>query len=401
MRGYSFVAWIIGLWVFLIILVGVGLPVKSAEADSIEDRVERLEEKIRELEAAESNEDDLYDIKSQFGKNLRLFGDINYYTDSRERRNRTFSVGSLGMHSTASYGDRLSFAFEMIVVAHDHSTSVNLERIWVGYTVNDLLTVRAGRFHSALGYWNKTYHHGKYFFDTVERPFFLKFEDINGIMPIHIVGLEFSGALDSGAGTLKYCLQLGNGPTLHKDVHWWMYSNAQTYVLVPNNQTDDNDSKQVTARVAYEPSFLPGLGLGVFGTNFLIEYTDRSVPVEVIDLHQSIYGADLQYKRGALEILSEYFRFKNGEATANAYYGQLSYNLGKFTPYARYEELDTKANDPYLSLLSGGNERLQYIGGVRFDIDDLHSSVKAQYRYDDWKGGDIYEVFEIQWAFNF
>ena len=401
MKGYLVTALIIGSGLFILLFGLSGFGVDVAGAATLEEKVERLEERVRELEGMESNRDDLYELRSQFGKNLSLFGDINYYSDSRERRHKTFSIGSLGLHSTASYGDRLNFAFEMIVVAHDASTSVNLERIWAGYTVNDMFIVRAGRFHSALGYWNKTYHHGKYFFHTIERPFFLKFEDINGIMPIHIVGLEFAGSFGNGGGNLRYWLQLGNGPTLKKDVHWWIYSSTQTYTLVPNNQTDDNDSKQVTFRVAYAPDSIPGLGVGLFGTNFLIERVERAGPTEIIDHHQSIYGVDLHYKKGPFEVLSEYFRFKNGASTANAYYGQLSYNLGKFTPYARYEELDTKANDPYMSVLSGGNERLQYIGGLRYDIDDLHSSIKTQYRYDDWKGGDIYEVFEVQWAFNF
>ena len=59
----------------------------------------------------------------------------------------------------------------MVVEDLNDRAIVDIERLWVGYTFDDLLIARAGRFHTALGYWNTEYHHGKHLFLSVDRPF--------------------------------------------------------------------------------------------------------------------------------------------------------------------------------------------------------------------------------------
>ncbi|HLE08327.1 MAG TPA: hypothetical protein VI914_01690, partial [Thermodesulfobacteriota bacterium] len=90
-----------------------------------------------------------------------------------------------------------------------------------------------------------------------------------------------------------------------------------------------------------------------------------------------------------------------GTPAANAYYIRVAHEIGEFVPYLRYETLDGKDDDPYLGILSGGADRSQYIAGVRYDVDPLHSAIKAQYRYDDTEGEKLRNVFELQWAFHF
>jgi hypothetical protein len=38
---------------------------------------------------------------------------------------------------------------------------------------------------------------------------------------------------------------------------------------------------------------------------------------------------------------------------------------------------------------------------MRYDMDVLHSSLKAQYRFDDAEDSDDFNVFEAQWSFHF
>ena len=82
----------------------------------------------------------------------------------------------MSLYSTASHGDHLHFLGELEIEMEDAETEIELERLWVGYTFSDLLTVRAGKQNTALGYWNKTYHRGKQLFTTIDRPFFLTSE---------------------------------------------------------------------------------------------------------------------------------------------------------------------------------------------------------------------------------
>ena len=398
------------------LLPGVLPEAHASELGELRDEVQELKQRLDELESSRVSEaaavDELREFRAQFGANLGAFGDINYNTDSRERRRKSFSIGSLGLYTTASYRERLNFLFEMVIVAHNGRTSVSLERLWAGYTFNDLLIVRAGRFHAPLGYWNKAYHHGRHLFVTVDRPFFLKFEDIGGVMPVHVVGLELTGSMSigaGGAGNLRYWLDVGNGPGIRADDHAWIYPGTGMNGLTTRNLSDNNDGKQFAGRLAYEPGFLPGLSLGVFGTNFTVEGNARVLPVSpvttvAVRFHQTIYGGDLYLKKGGLELIGEYFRFKNGTEEGDAYYGQLAYTLGKWTPFTRYERLRSRSNDPYLSVLVGGAPRAQCIGGLRYDIDYLRSSLTAQYRYDETIDNDTtddYDVFEFQWAFHF
>ena len=75
--------------------------------------------------------------------------------------------------------------------------------------------------------------------------------------------------------------------------------------------------------------------------------------------------------------------------------------MGKFTPFIRHERLASNSADPYLGRLAGGAARYQNIAGVRYELDAVHSSLKAQFRRDVAKHDDDFDVFEFQWAFHF
>jgi hypothetical protein len=353
-----------------------------------ERELEELRKKVEEMEERRSLEEEaareMEELRPQFGSNLGVFGDINFTTDSREKENESFSLGEIDLYSTASYRDRLNFLFELLIeFDEDGDAEVDVERLWAGYTISDLLTVRAGKFHTALGYWNKAFHHGKHLFSTVERPFFIAFEDEDGVVPVHIVGLELAGSADIWKTRVKYWLQVGNEPRIIDNQ------------LDPNDVSDDDDSKQVALRVSLNPRRFPGLSVGLFATHFPVE-----TPLKR-GLDENIFGLDLHYAGGGVEFISEYFFFDNSVASANAFYVQLSRTFDRLTPYTRYELLDVESDDPYMSALAGGIDRYQYIAGLRYDIDFLHSSIKAQYRYDDAKDFKDFNVFEAQWTFHF
>ncbi len=390
----------------LVLVLSVAGYASCAELDDVKEELERqqrlieeLKRKVEELEKIERlkaiREKEEEEMGPQFGRNLGAFGDINLLTDSRERENPTFSIGSLGLYTSASYKERLNFLFEMIIYAHNNRSGVNLERLWIGYTFSDTFILRAGRFHTALGRWNKTYHHARHLFPAVDRPFFLKFESIGGIFPVHIVGLELAGSKEMSYGKLKYWIEVGNGPGFRKDRHKSIFGGGD-YKLAPNNMFDTNHSKQVAVRAYLEPASIEGLGIGMSGTNFKVGDSNRTITV-----NEGIYGIDLRYAVGDVELMGEFFYLTNGTAQANAWYLQLSRSMNRFIPYARVEVLDGEDGDPYLSNLSAGRDRTQYIVGTSYVLDLLHSSLKFQYRYDSLKGEKIYNVIEAQWAFHF
>lgn len=358
--------------------------------DKLGKRVEELENANKAEMAYKSEADGMI---PRFGRNLGAFGDVNYLTDSREKENKTFSLGTISLYATGDNNDRLNFLFETVIEELNDRAVVELERLWVGYTFDDLLIARAGRVHTALGYWNTEYHHGKYLFLSVDRPFFLQFEDIGGVIPTHIVGLEFVGAKKAGEGKFKYVFEIGNGPALETDDDGLAPRDQE---LIPNALSDNNDEKQFALRLVLDSVLAKGLSLGVFGTKFKVENALKTIRVT-----ETIYGIDVHYVKGDLDLLAEYFRFGNSNKDADAYYAQAAYAIGKFTPYLRHERLASNSTDPYLGRLIGGAARYQNIIGVRYELDPVYSSLKAQFRRDIAKHGDDFDVFEFQWAFHF
>ncbi|HET6465861.1 MAG TPA: hypothetical protein VLY20_07400 [Nitrospiria bacterium] len=362
----------------------VGTLAQSSKTNSQQDEINQLRQRVEMLEESEATEE----LHPQFGLNLGAYGDVNFVTKDRGEAHPAFVLGPLDLYSTVQIGPRLTFLSEMNF-DFDQAPGegdVEIERLWVGYTFNDLLTIRAGRQHTAIGFWNNTYHHGKLLFLTVDRPFFLAFEDDGGVLPVHIVGLEFSGSQNRPGFRWMYMLDVGNGHQINPD----------TKKLVPNVTADNNAAKQIALRLSLQPDRLPGLTLGVFGT------VDRMGIQDIKNVDERVYGSDLSYIHDKMEFITEYFELANLEKHADAYYIQLGYKVIRdFTPYVRYESLNVNPNDPYFMELENNTDRNQKIAGVRFDIDELRSALKFQFRRDAKEGSKTFNVLEAQWAFSF
>lgn len=356
---------------------------QNSKADRQQNEIKQLRERVQALEELQSAEE----LRPKFGMNLGAFGDINYLTKNRESDHPAFSLGPLDLYSTGHYGPRLNFLAELQIESEmNNAGHVDLERLWVGYTFSDLLIVRAGRHHTALGYWNKTYHHAKQHFLTVDRPFFLAFEDDGGILPVHTVGIELSGAKAINGSRWMYELDIGNGHRIDPTSH----------LLVPNQSSDNNSAKQVALRLSTQPSGVPGLTIGLFGTN------DRIGLQIDQNLDERIYGTDVSYVQGAVEFIAEYFKFVNLRNNANAYYVQLGARITRnLTPYTRYESMNVEPTDPYFVELQNNADRFQEIFGIRYDIDELRSALKFQLRHDHKEGSKTFNVLEAQWSFSF
>lgn len=378
--------------IFLLTLLAPALA-KADELSDLKKRVEGLESETQRLrhDMKKPEHGDMGDTASDSGKasaHFGIFTDVDFATYNREKAKSSFYLGDVDIHGGAKYGSRLTAVIETIIQNQDNGFVVDVARLWVGYTWSDLLVLRAGKHHTAIGYWNKTYHHGAQLYQTVDRPFFLAFEYEDGVIPVHITGVELEGNWSHAFARLKYEFDVGNNPRFDR----------ATMKLAPNSVSDTRNSKMASLRVSARPTAVRDLSIGASAMTFTIDTTRSN------DIGERIYGVDLLYGYHGLELLTEYFILENKLSTAEAYYVQLAYSLAEdITPYARYETLNPDGNgvDPYLGSLSGGFGRSQTIAGVKYDIDVVRSSLKAQYRYDSTHGGKKYDVFETQWSFGF
>src|SRR6185295_17726091 len=137
---------------------------------------------------------------------------------------------------------------------------IDMERIEVAYLFSDYLRLRFGRFHTAIGYYNDAYHHGRYFQTTVDRPEIVRFEDEGGLIPAHSVGLHADGRFPLGAlGALRYDADLANG-------------RGATPAEV-TNLADANGAKAYNLRLRIEPAFLDGL---IAGASIYVDKIDAA-----------------------------------------------------------------------------------------------------------------------------
>src|SRR6476619_7422574 len=121
----------------------------------------------------------------------------------------SFGLGEQDLFITSELNDRFSFLGETVFKFDSSSFtdfSVSIERIVIKYNVQGNNNIIIGKIHTPLNYWNDTYHHGRVFFPTIERPLLFA----ANIIPLHTVGISFQGH-DLGRLKFGYDVVVGNG----------------------------------------------------------------------------------------------------------------------------------------------------------------------------------------------
>ena len=331
---------------------------------------------------------------------LNGFADVSFTksTDGADEfRNGDFAFGALNLYLAQTLDD-IDILVELVVEKGD---VLDLERLTLGYTFSDALRLRGGRFHTPLGFWNTSYHHGVQLQPTIDRPHFLRFEDDGGILPVHVIGGYISGRAGTAVGAIEYGAMLGNGPRIISE-------DGAVNVLHPNNISDNNNSKAIAFNAAISPSAIEGLKIGFSGHIAEIESDATVISGIVSDLDQTIFGAALTYSIGNIHLASEYFSIKDTDNsgatdedfTSNAYYGLITYTLlDKYVPYLMYENISVKEDDPYFTSL-GTADTQEMIAGLRYNI-NYRSAVKGEYRRIIDIGDLDWNEYAVQWTLAF
>ena len=298
---------------------------------------------------------------------IRAFIDVGYAQDSPDRTGRRggFGLGSVNLYMTPAVGERIKSIVELVFEQDERGALlVDLERVQLGYTFSDALTLWGGRFHTPYGYWNTAFHHGAQLQTSVLRPRFLAFEDQGGILPSHSVGLLGSGALALAGDRLKYDLYVANGlPIVDGTLHVAGFK-------------DDDGNKMVGGNLHHEfGGALDGLTLGVFGLGTQVaSYDARGVLTARTRL--GVGGVFAAFERDRWELLGEYYAFRNRDLAANgtrhsswAGYAQAGYRFDNaFTVYGRAEKAALDQADLYFATMDSGRSYRRQSIGLRYDL---------------------------------
>jgi len=295
---------------------------------------------------------------------IRGFGNVQYdYQTNPEGPHsgstNHFTNGAMDLLITSEVASKVGFLSEtQFEFEPDGSTSIDVERLLLHYDYSDAMNVAIGRGHTALGYWNARFHHGVWLYTTTDRPILFRFEDDGGILPVHFVGLEAGGSVETAPGLVSYVLDVANGRGEITD---------QVQLI-----EDRNHSKMVAGMLRLAPDAIPGLA---FGVNALMDEIPGipGNPDRAHSIGETIAGFHAVYTESPWEILleSQYIHHEDRTCHCNhdswGGYFQTGYRLGKFTPYYRFDWLGIDEQDPFYTGVVGAEDSLQHVFGLRID----------------------------------
>lgn len=292
---------------------------------------------------------------SESNLELKVYGDANFGVSTAQMANpqfgaatvhNSFAAAALDLFPTYSR-DRLTFLAELMFEGGpSNDLGIDLERLQVSYLFAEWLRVRVGRAHTAFGYYGDTYHHGRIFDLTTNRPYFIQFEDSGGFLMAHTVGVGVEGKLKFTALDFRYDFDVGNGRP----------SDPTTVPLLYGLQ----DQKQLNLRLRVMPKFLDGLSVGANAQYVPIGASPSNPASGIVPLANAIneydIGAHLAYMEHHFHLIVEGAMMIRQETVTRVEYRHYigffegGYQIGAFTPYTRLEGGAFDKNvDPYLA----------------------------------------------------
>ncbi len=340
-----------------------------------------------------------------------VFSDVTFSDSGVEGEDAGFALGALDFYGTAQIDDKTRVFIEYVFENGPDGLITDLERLWIARTLSDELTIGVGRFHSPLGYWNRTYHHGAILQDTISRPFFLEFEDgADAILPVHIVGLMATGNFSFARGDLEYEAYVANGPSIDTSI-----DTASEREIEINDGGDNNASKSFGFRTTFTPNTLD-MSVSLFAMSNVVSDSCSDVTAACTSVagstlvSQTISGVDLTYRMDDLDLIAEYYHLSNkdevdtnnlGTQTGTAYYVQLGYQIADAWKISlRHEAISTKeGEDRYFEEL-GIRDASHNVVALRFDLDDTNAlKFEVNQSNPDDSAEKETTAYAVQWSF--
>jgi hypothetical protein len=370
---------------------GAPPPTRAGRARTMEDVTEAVTEELT-----------IRNMRWRYS--LNFFGDISLGATKPAGTDHPFGFG-LGAQDLLIRGElssQITATTEIALEPGDEGVTVDVERFAVRWQSSGYF-IEAGRTHTAFGYWNNAYHHGRWLQPTIARPRWVAFEDDGGMLPVHWVGAGVGARLPVGAATVNLQASFGNGRGVIVD--------------------DVRNAHDYQAMKAYHFSAemvgigVPELRVGIAGVYDRIPgIPDRPLLPNGESIGEFIGGAHIAYVNVPLIFIGEGYwvahtaKDVSGSTHQFNTYGGfvlVGYAFGRVTPYFEIERIASKGVDPFFvrTDLNGGVtdsfDSLKGIIGVRVDLTDW-TALKAEYRQtrEADKNQTIYEGL-LNWSWGF
>lgn len=301
------------------------------------------------------------------------FGDLSY-TDQDDG----FKLGQTVAHIIGRVGPRTTVFGEFSLSESDGKYTTAVERMIARYDYNDLIKVSAGKYHTPVGYWNASFHHGAWLQTTIKRPRVYKFG--SAIVPIHFEGVLLEGEWLGSENVIGY--KIGHGYGIHQN-------------LGGDHHSASRSEGATNVVVYFRPGLVSNLSMGVGFYQDKIDLSDDH-HVDGEQLGDRIISAYVALERDTPEIIAEYVHFEHDEkfglereTGGDAFYFQAAWQLNEkffnLKPYARFDKVNADSADV---LIETDQEFEGITVGVRHDFSD-NAALKFEYRHE--KYGDVRE----------
>ncbi|TVT37285.1 hypothetical protein FNT36_23035 [Hymenobacter setariae] len=224
-----------------------------------------------------------------------------------------------------------------------------------------------GKHHTPINYWNDTYHHGRVFFPTVDRPLLFA----QNFIPLHTTGISLQGQ-NLGRLRFGYDAMLGNG-------------------LGSGDVEDNNRFKSLTLAVHIKPTNGMRLGASLYHDviskgSTIHNHSTGGTTLALSRISQNIMTASVAYNDSIFskkfELLVESSMAVNksdslGEQKALATYAYAGLRItDKIIPYVRVDDIRYNHREVYFM----DNNTRSFVGGVRYELSYL-AVFKLEYQH--------------------
>lgn len=316
---------------------------------------------------------------------LNFFGDtsLSFGRPTAPDHFLSFSFGAQDLLLKGELGNHIVATTEIAMEPDARQIVVDVERFNVRWQ-SEQFFIEAGRSHTSVGYWNNAYHHGTWLQPSIERPRWVAFEDADGMLPVHWVGLDLGAKFKVRSSTLNLFASVGNGRGhIVDDVR---------------NAGDYQSLKALHVAAEFVGIHWPELRAGVSGIVDRIaalpatgEVSRPALPDQPID--ELIAGAYVAYAGYPLVFIAESYwivhRAKDQQLLTqqwNTYGGfaLVGYAFGRFTPYVEFERVASSGGkDPFFipdpAMQTSSFDTAEGIVGLRIDLSDW-TALKVEYR---------------------
>ncbi|HEX8425490.1 hypothetical protein [Hymenobacter sp.] len=298
---------------------------------------------------------------------IRGFVDAySYYQDGKAN----FGLGEQDLFITSEITERLSFLGETVVkYSFDSPTDfdISIERIILKYNYAGNHSILLGKHHTPVNYWNDTYHHGRVFFPTVDRPLIFS----QGIIPLHTTGVSLQGQ-NLGRVRFGYDVMVGNG-------------------LGSGDVADNNFFKSLTVAMHVKPTDGMRLGASIYHDviskgSMIHNHSNGVSTMALAKINQNIMTGSISYNDSIFskkyELLAESSMAVNksdslGTQNTIASYAYAGIRLtDKIIPYIRVDDIHYRKQEVYYL----DKNTQSFVGGLRYELSYL-AVFKLEYQH--------------------